>query len=103
MLIESETGDHSTDPETGQTIAVGQRQSSQSVVVSSVSGTRRTYLVMDDQPLGSPKDTTEVLYTFVTGGRTYFALYDHYPADADLTADFDSMVTDSLKFSSVAL
>jgi hypothetical protein len=103
MLIESETGDHAADPENGVSIGVGQRQSSQSVVVSGVSGTRRTYLVMADQPLGSPKGTAEVLYTFVTGGHTYFALYDHYPAEADLTADFDRMITDSLKFSSIAL
>jgi len=57
---------------------------------------------MDDRPLGSPKGTAEVLYTFVTGGRTYFAFYDQYPAEANLTADFDRMVTDSLKFSSTA-
>src|SRR5256885_16096250 len=102
MLIESETGDHSTDPENGRTISVGQRQSSASVIVSGVSGTRRAYLVMNDQPLGSPKGTAEVLYTFVTSGRTYFAVYDHYPAEDDLTVDFDRMVADTLAFSSTA-
>jgi len=39
------------------------------------------------------------LYTFLTGGRTYFAIYDHFPDDADLTAAFDQMVTTSLSFS----
>src|SRR5437867_4208029 len=44
MLIESEAGDHSADPENGSTISVGLRQSSQPVLVSGASGTRRTYL-----------------------------------------------------------
>jgi len=101
MLIESEAGDHSADPENGSTIAVGLRQSSQPVVVSGASGTRRTYLYgKDSQSMSgdSLAGTTEVLYIFVTGGRTYFAAYWHYPADPDLTADFDRMVTGTLKF-----
>ena len=102
MLVESEPGDHSTDPENGITINVGQRQSSESVVVSGVSGTRRTYLEMDGGGLGPATGSAEVLYTFVTGGRTYFAVYYHYPGEPDVTADFDRMITDTLRFSSAA-
>ena len=101
MLIESEAGDHSADPENGSTISVGLRQSSQPVVVSGASGTRRTYLYgKDSQSMSgdSLAGATEVLYIVVTGGRTYFAAYWHYPADPDLTADFDRMVTGTLKF-----
>jgi hypothetical protein len=99
MLIVSEAGDHSADPENHQGLYVGERQSSQVVTVAGVGGTRRTYLVTASNPLPPPKNTVQILYTFVTGGRTYFALYDRYPGDLDRTADFDRMVTASFRFS----
>lgn len=76
-----------------------ERQSSTAVIVAGVAGTRRTYLVTADNLLPPPRGTVQVLYTFVTSGRTYFAQYDRYPGDGDLTADFDRMVTGSFKFS----
>jgi hypothetical protein len=99
MMIVSEAGDHSADPENHQTLYVGERQSSQAVTVAGVGGTRRTYLVTASNPLPPPRNTVQILYTFVTGGRTYFALYDRYPGDPDRTADFDRMVTASFRFS----
>jgi hypothetical protein len=99
MMILSEAGDHSADPENHQTLYVGDRQSSQAVTVAGVGGTRRTYLVTANGPLPPPNNTVQILYTFVTGGRTYFALYDRYPGEPDLTADFDRMVTASFRFS----
>jgi hypothetical protein len=99
MMIVSEAGDHSADPESHQGLYVGDRQSSQAVTVAGVGGTRRTYLVTASAPLPPPKNTVQILYTFLTGGRTYFALYDRYPGEPDLTADFDRMVTASFQFS----
>ena len=99
MMVLSEPGDHSADPENHQGIYAGTRQSSQPVTVAGVSGTRRTYVVSADNPLPPPKNTAQVLYTFVTGGRTYFADYDRYPGDTDLTAAFDQMVMGSFRFS----
>ncbi len=78
---------------------LGSLQSSQDVTVASVSGTRKVYLVTANNPLPPPKDTVQVLYTFVTGGRTYYLEYDRYPGDLDATAAFDSMVTQTLAFS----
>jgi hypothetical protein len=98
-MIVSEAGDHSADPESHQGLYVGDRQSSQAVTVAGVGGTRRTYLVTASAPLPPPKNTVQILYTFLTGGRTYFALYDRYPGEPDLTADFDRMVTASFQFS----
>jgi hypothetical protein len=80
-------------------MSMGQQQSSQTVTVAGVTGTRRTYLETADHPLPPPKGTFEVLYAFVTGGRTIFAFYARYPRDADLTTAFDQMVTATLKFS----
>jgi hypothetical protein len=100
MLVRSQSGDHSTDPENPQMTYPRERQSSTAVVVAGVAGTRRTYLVTaDNTPLPPPKGTVQVLYTFVISGRTYFAQYDRYPGDGDLTADFNRMVTGSFKFS----
>jgi hypothetical protein len=95
MMVWSRQGDHSA----GENTYLGQPQSLQPVTVAGVSGTRRTYLVTAANPLPPPKGTVQVLYTFGTGGRTYFALYDHYPDDSDLTVDFDRMVKTSLSFS----
>jgi hypothetical protein len=99
MIVLSEPGDHSADPENHQGLYVGTRESSQPVTVAGVSGTRRTYVVSADNPLPPPKNTVQVLYTFVTGGRTYFAEYDRYPGDTDLTSAFDQMVVGSFRFS----
>lgn len=99
MMIESAAGDHSADPENYQRLYVGERQSSQPVTVAGVGGTRRTYVVTANNPLPPPRNTVQILYTFVTGGRTYFALYDRYPGEPDLTVDFDRMVTASFRFS----
>ena len=99
MLIVSEAGDHSADPENHQGLYVGERQSSQAVTVAGVGGTRRTYLVTASNPLPPPKNTVQVLYTLVTGGRTYFGLYNRYPGEPDLAADFDRMVTATFRFS----
>lgn len=98
MIVESVPGDHANDP-ASQGIYVGQLQSSRAVTVAGVGGTRRTYLVTADNLISPPKGTVQVLYTFVTGGLTYFADYDRYPGDPDLTAKFDQMVTASLRFS----
>jgi hypothetical protein len=95
MMVWSLQGDHSA----GENTYLGQPQSSQPVTVARVSGTRRTYLVTAANPIPPPKGTVQVVYTFLTGGRTYFALYDRYPDDSDLTAGFDQMVTTSLSFS----
>lgn len=78
---------------------LGSLQSSHDVTVASVAGTRKVYLVTANNPLPPPKDTVQVLYTFVTGGRTYYLEYDRYPGDLDATATFDSMVTQTLAFS----
>ncbi len=95
MMVWSQQGLHSAAENT----YLGQPQSSQSVIVAGVSGTRRMYLVTAANPLPPPKGTAQVIYTFLTGGRTYVALYDRYPGDRDLTADFDQMVTTGLRFS----
>ena len=51
------------------------------------------------EPLPPPKDTVQVLYTFATGGRTYYLEYDRYPGDPDRASDFDRMVMETLAFS----
>jgi hypothetical protein len=79
--------------------SLGSPQSAKSVDVDSVSGTRKVYLVTASHPLPPPTDTIQVLYTFVTGGRTYYLEYDRFPGDADQTAAFDQMVSGTLKFS----
>ena len=85
--------------ESGSGAYVGTRTSSKSVVVDGVRGTRRTYLVIKALPLGPPKGTIQIVYTFVTGGETHFALYNRYPKAPDLTAAFDRMITKTLHFS----
>jgi hypothetical protein len=95
MMVWSRPGDQPF----GVNAYLGQLQSSQPVTVSAVSGERRTYLVTADNPIPPPKGTVQVEYRFLTGGRTYFALYDRYPGDTDLTAAFDRIVTTSLTFS----
>lgn len=96
MMVWSVSGDHPGNPEN---MSLGELRSSQTATVAGVTGTRRTYLEAADHPLPPPKGTFEVLYTFVTGGRTYFAFYARYPGDADLTTGFDQMITGTLKFS----
>jgi hypothetical protein len=78
---------------------VGTRQTSKNVVVDGVSGTRRTYLITKNLPLGPPKGTIQIVYTFTTGGETHFAIYNRYPKEADLTAAFDKMILTTLHFS----
>jgi hypothetical protein len=78
---------------------VGTRKSSKNLVIDGISGTRRTYLVTKSLPLPPPKGTTQVVYTFVTGGETHFAQYNRYPKEPDLTAAFDLMITKTLRFS----
>ena len=78
---------------------VGTRKSSKTLVIDGIRGTRRTYLVTKSLPLPPPKGTVQVVYTFVTGGETHFAQYDHYPKEPDLTAAFDRMITTTLRFS----
>jgi hypothetical protein len=96
MMVWSVAGDYSSGP---SNMSLETQQSSRTATVAGIVGTRRTYLVTADSPLGPPKGTVESLYTFVTGGRTLFAFYARYPGDADLTPDFDSMITGTLKFS----
>lgn len=95
MMIWSRQGDQPF----GVNSYLGQPQSSKPVTVSGVSGERRTYLVTADNLISPPKGTVQVEYRFLTGGQSYFALYDRYPGDTDLTAAFDQMVTTSLSFS----
>jgi hypothetical protein len=97
MMVWSIPGDYSGGP--SNMGILGTQQSSRPATVAGIVGTRRTYLVTTDNPLGPPKGTIKVLYTFVTGGRTLFAFYAGYPGDLDLTSDFDRMITGTLKFS----
>ena len=69
------------------------------VVVDRIRGTRRTYLVTKKLPLGPPVGTVQVVYTFVVGGETHFAIYNRYPKEPDRTAAFDRMITETLHFS----
>jgi hypothetical protein len=96
MMVWSVSGDYSGGP---SNMTLGTQQSSRTATVRGIAGTRRTYLVTADSPLGPPKGTIESLNTFVTGGRTLFAFYARYPGDPDLAADFDSMISGTLKFS----
>jgi hypothetical protein len=96
MMVWSVAGDYPGGPGNAP---LGDQQSSQAATVAAVTGTRRTYLVTADLPLPPPKGTIQVLYTFLTGGRTYFALYERYPGDVDLTGGFDQMITQTLAFS----
>jgi hypothetical protein len=95
MMVWSRQGDQPF----GVNAYLGQPQSSQPVTIAGVSGARRTYLVTTDNSIPPPKGTVQVEYRFLTGGRTYFAEYDRYPGDTDLTSGFDQMVTGSLSFS----
>ena len=83
----------------GSGMYVGTRKSSRNVVIDGISGTRRTYLVTKSLPLPPPKGTVQILYAFVIGGATHFALYNRYPKGPDLTAAFDRMITTTLRFS----
>jgi hypothetical protein len=96
MMVWSVSGDYSGGP---SNMTLGTQQSSRTATVRGIVGTRRTYLVTADSPLGPPKGTIESLYTFVTGGRTLLAFYARYSGEADLTTDFDTMITGTLKFS----
>jgi hypothetical protein len=78
---------------------LGAFQSTQNVTVDGVPGTRTVYLVTADNPLPPPKGTTQVLYKFITSGRTYYLEYDHFPGNIDRTNAFDQMVTVTLRFS----
>jgi hypothetical protein len=95
MMVWSRQGDQPF----GVNSYLGQPQSSKPVTVSGVNGERRTYLVTADNLISPSKGTVQTEYRFLTGGRSYFALYDRYPGDTDLTAGFDQMVTTSLSFS----
>jgi hypothetical protein len=77
---------------------LGAEQSSRQVTVDSVTGTRTVHLVSANNTMPPPRDTVQVLYRFSTGGRTFYVQYDRYPGDLDRTADFDRMVTETMKF-----
>jgi hypothetical protein len=79
---------------------LGTLQTSRNITVDGVAGTRSVYLVTVDNPLPPPKGTVQVMYKFVSGARTYYLEYDHFPDSIDRTSAFDQMVTSSLRFSS---
>jgi hypothetical protein len=85
----------------GSGMYVGTRRTSTSVVVDRIRGTRRTYLVTKKVPLGPPVGTVQVVYAFVVGGETHFAIYNRYPKEPDLTAAFDRMISKTLHFSAI--
>ena len=101
MEVWSVAGDLSATFENNQGpgMYLGQRQSSERFTVSGVIGLRRIYLVTVGNPLPPPKGTLQIRYVFVTNGRTYFAPYDRYPGDTDVSNAFDRMISRSLKFS----
>ena len=96
----SATGDHSRDPDNQNGIYTGQLQTNRPVTVAGVTGMRKTYIVTANNPLPPPSGTSQVLYVFVSSGRTYWIDYDRYPGEADLASAFDAMVSNTFRFSS---
>lgn len=62
-----------------------------------VNGIRETFHYLD-AGISPPKGTDLVRYVFLTAGRTYVVEYFHYPGEPDRTADFDTLVKDTLRF-----
>lgn len=73
---------------------------SKNVTVQGVKGTRQSGTVKADPEfgIGPPAGTKEVLYVFVTNGKTYTLNYIQQPSFKDVLSDFELLVTKTLKF-----
>jgi len=72
------------------------------VTVGGVTGKRSsgTIKTVQDGPGALLVGTKTIYYVFYTNGTTYAATYNQQPANPDVSADFDTMVQKTLKFSS---
>jgi hypothetical protein len=73
------------------------------VTVDGVKGQKITgtfHQAADTAGLGIADNTKVIAYLFVTGGKTYVALYQQQPAMPDVANDFQVMITRTLKFNS---
>jgi hypothetical protein len=91
----SESGDVPPGDFSGEYI---KKTSSASAMANGVEGTRETFRYLKDTTLPPPVGTDRVRYVFVTGGRTCVIGYFHYPDEPDRTKDFDTLVTETLRF-----
>ena len=98
-LVLSIAGDHRSAPANHEYLFVGTVQSSSQLVVDGSTGTRFAALISQDPGMGPAAGTTQVLYVFYAGGRTYLLLYQHQPSLADRSATFDTLVSKTLRFS----
>jgi hypothetical protein len=76
--------------------------SKKDVTIDGATGQRITgTYTSETEGIGYPKGTTEVTYLFSTNGKLYRATYDQEPSGPlsnDALADFDLIVTKTLKF-----
>jgi Tfp pilus assembly protein PilE len=68
------------------------------VMVSGVSGYKRTSVSTGDGPWNTPKGTYVITYCFNTNGRMYVAQYSQLPSYPDARNDFNVVVTETLRF-----
>ncbi len=68
------------------------------VTADSVTGTRQTAAVTANLPLPPAKGATQVVYRFMTQGRSYVLYYTREPGQPDFTSDVDNLVERTLRF-----
>ena len=100
VIAEPDSYFSSSGIDTGGDVATGNftAQSTETVSVAGVSGTRTEGKVLKQEGLQDPTGTTSVDYLFRHNGMGYEFLWMHFPGDTDTPADFDLMVKNTLKF-----
>ena len=68
------------------------------VTADGVDGTRQTATVTANLPLPPAQGASQVVYRFMTQGRSYVLYYTREPDQPDLTNDVDNMVERTLRF-----
>jgi hypothetical protein len=79
-------------------VYVGQITSTTSINVDGVEGTRQTATVTANNTMAPLKGATQIVYKFVTGGRTYAVYYTREPGEPDLAIDVDNLVQQTFRF-----
>ncbi len=68
------------------------------VTADGVSGTRKSGTIKKDYVGLGAAGEVSIVYTFKVNGTTFLAFYTYTPGEPNRTADFDTMVTKTLKF-----
>jgi hypothetical protein len=97
-IVISVSGDQRTAPSQGSYIYLATADKTAPVHVSGVEGVRTTLHFVSDPGMGPEAGTTQIFYDVFNGTRTYFAVYQHRPAQPDYSSTFDELMQHSFRF-----